>query len=207
MPPLRQLAKIALILLFKLAILWLIFPYLIVSHVLFLGSTPSALVFEWPPFLYAGAFLITCCCLLAWHQRDWASAAIGILTVATAGVIFMHEPMAFGRGIEWGLAALSLPSAISFLHRNRVTEPLLVLPALFVLACLFIFLLYPPMFLFWADVKTSYSLRLDSLGDVIIANLWMLLLVLPSSILYWLGKHGYAPWLNRMQALLQRRSA
>ncbi|WP_043309367.1 hypothetical protein [Pseudomonas sp. ML96] len=207
MPSRQQLVKIALVLLFKLVILWLAFPYLMISHVLFLGSTPSILVFEWQPFLYASAVLIACCSVITWWKHDWEAAALGTLTAATAGVMFMHQPMIFGRGIEWWLAALSLPAAINFLHRNRLTESLLILSVLYVLACLFIFLLYPPIFLLWVDIKTDYSLSITTLWNVFTGNLVLLLVVIPTGLLYWLGKHGYAPWLNRLQTLLKRRSA
>ena len=203
MPPLRQSAILMLSLLVKLAILWLIVPGLITANILLLSSTPSMLGFEWTPFLYASGALMVCCAAVAWLRRDWGAIGIGMLTVATVGVMFMHLPPRLGEGIEWGLSLLSLPAVISFLYRNRITEPLLIFPALFTLACLFILLLYPPVFLLWVQAITPYKLTLETLQEVFGGSL-LLALLLPTALLYWLGKHGHAPWLAKLLAVWRR---
>lgn len=205
MPPRHPLAKIALILLLKLAILALIVPVLVISNILAM-SPFIRLGFYWPPFLYACAALIGCCALLTWRRRDWGPIAMGFATVATAGVMYLHSSAMPGRGAEWVLTALSMPAAINFLYRNRITEPMLIFSALIVLAFAFTDILYPAVLLLWASFSAGYPLGMKDVWTTL-RSVEMLLGVAPTALIYWLGKHGYAPWLNRLQVLLQRRSA
>lgn len=205
MPPRHQLARITLVLLFKLLVLLLIAPFLVLSNILFV-SPFLRLAFNWPPFLYASAALMSCCVFITWRRRDWGPVALGFATIATAGVIYLHSPAMPGRGAEWVLTALSIPAAVNFLYRNRITEPMLIFPALIVLSFAFTDILYPVALLLWAHVAAGYPLGLKDVWSTL-ESLGSLLGVAPTALLYWLGKHGYVPWLNRLLALFKRRPA
>ena len=202
MPPLSQLATTLLALLFKLLILSLIVPLLVISNFLFI-SPALRLAFYWQPFLYASAALIGFCALIAWRRHDWGSLAIGFAVVATAGVIYLHQPSMPGKGAEWVLTALSAPAAISFLYRNRITEPMLIFSALIVLGYAFTDILYPAALLLWAHFAADYPLGLKNLWTTL-ESLNGLLGVAPAALLYWLGKQGYSPWLDRAREIWRR---
>lgn len=203
MTPPRQLMRIALVLLFKLLLLALIAPFIVLSSFMFV-SPFLKLGFSWPPFLMASATWITCSALIAYRRRDWGPVAMGLATIATAGVIYLHGPATLGNGAQWVLAAFAVPAAISFVYRNRFTEPMLVFPALIVLSAILTDILFPAALLLWAYFAADYPLGLKDVVTTL-ESLGSLLAVAPTALLYWLGKHGYAPWLERLRMLWPRR--
>ena len=205
MPPPRQLVRIALILLFKLLLLALIAPFILLSSIMFV-SPFLKLGFNWPPFLMASTTWLACSALITYRQRDWGPVALGLATIATAGVVYLHSPSIPGNGAQWVLGAFAVPTAINFVYRNRFTEPMLVFPALIVLSAILTDILCPVALLLWAHFAAGYPLGLKDVVTTI-ESLGSLLIVAPTALLYWLGKHGYAPWLRRLQVLLQRRRA
>lgn len=204
MPTPNLIAKASLVLLFKLFLLSLVAPFLVVSNMMFL-SPFLLLAFYWPPFLYASAALITCCSLIAWRTRDWGPLAWSFATIAAAGVFYLHQPAMPERGAEWVLTALSIPAAINFLYRNRLTEPLVIFSALIVLSFAFTDILCPVALLLWAHFSAGYPLGLKDVWTTL-ESFGSLLVVAPAALLYWLGKHSYAPLLARLNALFRRHS-
>jgi hypothetical protein len=98
------------------------------------------------------------------------------------------------------IAFTFLVGTINFLFRNRITEPLLVLLPVCAGAWLYLSFIYQPSLVAWATVsagKNDLASVLHSVfGDSSTNLVMMAIVVVPSAVLYFLGKHGYVRLYN-----------
>ena len=66
--------NVLMVLLFKLLLLALIAPFIVLSSFMFVAPFLK-LGFSWPPFLMASAAWIACSALIAYRRRDWGPVA------------------------------------------------------------------------------------------------------------------------------------
>lgn len=172
----------------KAALLYVMFPFVWVDLILFATALPRS-IFEIQPFLMAVAFVVTVAAVISVTVKSKTSVLWALFCVAYSGVfiVFTLDSLA--------LIALCLTiGAISFLYRNRITEPFLILLPIVAGAWLFLQVVYGFFFVTWA-----YSLALKKdLGDSLLRGAQSLedqaiqvAIVIPLLAMYFLGKHSY----------------
>lgn len=201
-----RLIKATLALLLKLALLWLALPLVVISLVLLQVSMPRLAVFAWPPFLGAAAFTLALAWAVAWRHASRELLVVTVLASLAAGVAFLHGRHLSHPGFAVLLSVSLVPAVINFLYRNRITESMLALLPVLVLAYLFVSVLYGGAFILWVWAVAGWPLR-DEPGqfvEVLFDSSLAFTLMLPFSLMYLLGKHCHAPLLRRMAALADR---
>ena len=196
-----RLIKATLVLLLKLALLWLVLPLVVIDLILLQVSMPRLAGFDWQPFLGAAAVALVLAALAA---RELL--LVTTLAILAAGVAFLHGSALYDPGFAALLGVLLIPAAFNFLYRNRVTEPMLALLPVLVLAYLFVSVLYGGAFILWVWAVAGWPLRGEpwQFVEVLLESSLAFSLMLPFSLMYLLGKHCHAPLLRRLVALAKR---
>lgn len=196
-----RLIKATLALLLKLAVLWLALPLVMIDLILLQIGMPRLAGFDWPPFLGAAAVALVLAALAA---RELL--LVITLAILAAGVAFLHGSALYGPGFSVLLGATLLPAALNFLYRNRITEPMLALLPVLVLAYLFVSVLYGGAFILWVWAVAGWPLRDEpwQFVEVLFESSLAFPLMLPFSLMYLLGKHCHAPLLRRLAAMAER---
>lgn len=201
-----RLIKATLALLLKLALLWLVLPLTMIDLIFLWFRMPNLAGFDWPPFLGAAAFALILSALVAWRYAARELLEVSALAILAAGVAFLHGSALYGPGFAVLLGATLLPAALNFLYRNRITEPMLALLPVVVLAYLFVNVLYGGAFILWVWAVTDWPLWDEPwrFVEMLLESSLAFALMLPFSLMYLLGKHCHAPLLRRLVALAKR---
>jgi hypothetical protein len=179
----------------KVAILLLLLPILWADLVLMTVAIP---IFERAPFLHSAALVGCVAAIVSLVVRSLTPMVWAALWVAYAGAFFTLNIYAVA-----AVGLSMLVAAVSFIYRNKFTEPLLVLLPVFAGAFLFVTLVYDAYLPAWIRFVTGHL----GLGNAVLMALneaarqyIPLALTVPIFGMYFLGKHGYtklAPYFVR----------
>jgi hypothetical protein len=172
----------------KLGLLYLLFLIVWADIVLMMVTVPR-LILDMQPFLQVSGLVLVVATALSAKAKSrspllWATFCLAYTSVF---VFFSHYAFAL-------FLFLFIAGAVSFLYRNRFTEPLLVLLPIISGAWLFLTLIYSSYFVGWAYYVTGQKDLFASLhqgfaslnvGYLYIGN------VLPFMVLYFLAKRGH----------------
>ncbi len=187
--------------LLRLTILSLLLPLLLIDLILIQTELPLKFI-DWRPFAIAATIWAAFFSLIAYRYQSrkpliWGGislvfAAIFIcgsrhFAVTVAVVILTDIPLL--------IAFACLAGALNFLYRNRYSEPLLILLPTCAIAWSFIVLLYQPCLVAWATWVTGkqdvLEVLLSVFGNVSTNAVMLAVVVLPTMVMYMLGKHVY----------------
>ncbi|MDD2685672.1 MAG: hypothetical protein PHY62_05900 [Gallionella sp.] len=186
--------------LLRLALLYLLLPLLLVDLILIQTALPR-LIFLWQPFAVAALIWATLFAVFA-YRFGWRTLIWGGIGLAYAAVLFVSLAYsAVIAGIAFSSIALLIAfafmaGAVSFLYRNRYSEPLLILLPTCAIAWSFIVVLYQPCLVAWvtwvAGKQNVLEVLLSVFGDVSTNAVMLAIVVAPTMAMYFLGKHAYA---------------
>lgn len=181
--------KQILIFLAKAFILYLVFLVLWIDLILIETAIPR-LVFERQPFVQSSALVVI------------FGAAISVLSRSKTPILWAVFWPAFSAGFiafpnhaTPFIAFFLLVAAISFLYRNKVTEPLLVMLPILAGAWLFLSAVYSPYLVAWAYYITGKKALIEAVlaGCSILSDqVYQTALIAPILAMYFLGKQAYA---------------
>lgn len=201
--------------LLRLALLYLLLPLLLVDLILIQTAVPR-LLFQWQPFVAAALIWASIFGMVAYQLKSrtpliWGGISLvyGAVfyisfaySVVIAGVAFSAIPLL--------IAFAFIVGSISFLSRNRYSEPLLVILPTCAAAWSFIVLLYQPCLVVWATWIAGQQDVLETLlsvfGDVSANAVMLAVVVLPTAVMYFLGKHTYINVYGWAKGKLSNRS-
>jgi hypothetical protein len=182
----------------KVALLYLMFPFLWINLTLFGVSIPKHL-FETQPFFIAAIFVVVITAAISVAIKSKTPILWALLCVAYSAVffIFLFHSLT--------LIAICLTiGAISFLYRSKITEPFLVLLPIIAGAWLFLQFVYGFCFVAW----TYYITGQKDLGDLLFQStltlsdqVMQIAMVAPLFVMYLLGKHSYVKFYPFIKSL------
>lgn len=189
--------KTVLVVLLKVAILFLIFPFLWISLVLNSVSEP-VFVFRWPPFLQAMIIPLLAAAVIAMARRTATPIYWAVFCCA-----FTFFYFAFPGRASLFIAPFAVAGMVSFLYRNKITEPMLVMLPIAIGTCLYINWIYTPYLVTWA----YYTTGLKTFPEAVLAGLTVLntrlvaaAVIAPLLGIYFLGKHAHVSLYNYCRA-------
>ena len=172
----------------KVALLYVMFPFVWISMILFATALPKS-IFEIQPFFMAVAFVVTVAAAISFTVKSKTPILWALFCVAYSVVfiVFALDSLAL-------IALCLVIGAISFLYRSKITEPFLVLLPIIAGAWLFLQFVYGLFLVTWAN----YLAMQKGLGDSLFRGALSLeyqamqfSLVVPLLAMYFLGKHSY----------------
>jgi hypothetical protein len=188
----------------KIALLYLAIPLLLLDLILIQTAVPR-LIFEVQPYIYSALFVLIAAYVISRVAKSKAPVLWAVFFLLYSAAFFTSQLHVILFGISFSAVALLiaityLSATINFLYRNKVTEPLLALLPVCAGAWLYLSLVYQPSLVAWAAYTTGrsevVSTLLEVFGDPTGTLVMVAIVVIPSAILYFLGKHGYVRPLN-----------
>jgi hypothetical protein len=184
----------------RLVLLYLLFPLLLIDLILIQTALPR-LLFDWRPFAVAALLWAAIFVFIAYRYQSRKPLVWCGISLIYAAIFFVgsaHSVVKVGvnfSSVTLLIAFAFMAGAISFLHRNRYSEPLLVLLPTCALAWMFIVLLHQPCLVAWAvwvaGKQDVLEVLLSMFGDVSTNAVMLAIVVLPTMVMYLLGKHAY----------------
>ncbi|MDO8990207.1 MAG: hypothetical protein Q7U91_11320 [Sideroxyarcus sp.] len=206
--------KQILVAIIKLALLYLALPLLLLDLILIQTAVPR-LIFETQPFLYSTLFVLVIAVAISGMIKSKTPILWALFLLLYSAVFFAQQMHADVFGVRFSVVTLLiaftfLAGTINFLFRNRITEPLLVLLPVCAGAWLYLSFIYQPSLVAWATVSAGKndvaSALLSVFGDSSTNLVMMAIVVVPSAVLYFLGKHGYVRLYNYALARMHGNS-
>lgn len=161
---------------------------LLMDLTLFEAAIPRY-IFEKQPFIHSAALAIAVAAIASMLLRSRTPVIFVAMCIGYSAFVFVYIQYA-----AWFIAICGLVAAISFLFRNKITEPFLVLLLVIAGAWAFISSVYIPYFVGWANYVTGHN---DFFGSVIEAiraafdQIIPTLALMPVLVMYFLGKQSY----------------
>lgn len=186
--------------LIKIALLYLALPLLLVDLILIQTAVPR-LIFNLQPFLYSSLFVLVIAVVISYVSKSKLPIILAVACLLYSIAFFASLSYSVILKVPFSaitllIALTFLVGAINFLYRNKITEPLLALLPVCAGAWLFVSYIYYPSLVAWATYsagrKNVASVLLGMFGDLSTNLLMMAIVVVPTMIMYFLGKHGYA---------------
>jgi hypothetical protein len=175
--------------LFKAFILYLAFLVLLLDLILIETSLPR-FIFEKQPFFYSWVIVVLIGAIISTFVHSRTPFLWAIFCPALSAFIFFI----FARHATAFIAFFLAIGAISFIYRNKITEPFLILLPILAGGWLFLHFVYTIYLVSWAYYVTGQK----AFGEAIFQGLLsvsdqgvQIALVLPIFLMYFLGKQGY----------------
>ena len=143
-------------------------------------------MFERQPFIQSAALAMAVAAALSIVLRSWRSIVFAAVCVGYSGFVFVYTEY-----VALFIAVCGLLAAISFLFRNKITEPLLILLPVIAGAWTFLSLVYTPYFVGWAYYASGNKEFVASVVEVLRTardQVIPTLVLFPVLIMYFLGK-------------------
>ena len=204
--------KQILVVIIKLALLYLALPVLLVDLILIQTAVPR-LIFETQPYIYSTLFVLVIAIAISGMIKSKAPILWAVFFLLYSTVFFAQQMHALVFGVRFSVVTLLiaftfLVGVINFLYRNKIAEPLLVLLPVCAGAWLYLSFIYQPSLVAWAVYSAGkndvVSVLFSIFGDYSANFVMTAIVVVPSAVLYFLGKHGYVRLYN--YALSRMRS-
>jgi hypothetical protein len=196
--------KHILVLIIKIALLYLALPLLLVDLILIQTAVPR-LIFETQPYLYSILVVLVIAIVISGMIKSIIPIIWTVFSLLYSTVFFAMQShavvfkIAFS-GVTLLIAFTFLVGIINFLYRNKITEPLLVLLPVCAGAWLYLSFIYQPSLVAWATFSAGkndvVSVLFSVFGNYSANLVMMAIVVVPSAVLYFLGKHGYVRLYN-----------
>lgn len=192
------------VLVIKIALLYLAIPLLLLDLILIQTAVPR-LTFEMQPYMYSALFVLVAAFVISRTTKSKTPALWAVFFLLYSATFFTSHLYVVLFGISFSavtllIAITYLSATVNFLYRNKVTEPLLVLLPVCAGAWLYLSFIYQPSLVAWAAYATGrndvVSALLEVFGDSTGTFVMVAIVVIPSAVLYFLGKHGYVRPLN-----------
>ena len=184
----------------KLLILYVALYVVLIDLILLESALPGYSTFERSPFIQAALLTLAIATIISVVRASKTPAIFSIVCIGYSGFVFIYP-----RLVSWFVALFVVVAAISFLFRNRVTEPLLVMLPVVAGAWVFLSWIYTPYLLGWAlyttgnkDLVGSIATGVSTVGTQAVPALSLL----PLLLMYFHGKQSY----RRIGPLLLRLS-
>lgn len=188
-----------LVVIIKLALLYVAVPLLLVDLILIQTAVPR-LNFEAQPYLYSSLPVLVVALAISGMIKSKTPILWAVFCLLYSAVFFPQQMHAAVFGVRFSIVTLLiaftfLVGTVNFLFRNRITEPMLVLLPVCAGAWLYLSFIYQPSLVAWATVSAGKhdvaSALFSVFGDTSANLLLMAIVVIPSAVLYFLGKHEY----------------
>lgn|GEM_PF-3502392 len=186
--------------LLRLALLYLLLPLLLIDLILIQTAWPR-LLFDWRPFAVAATVWAAIFGFIAYRYQSRKPLIWGDISLIYAALFFVasvRPVVTVGvnfSSITLMIAFAFLAGVLSFLYRNRYSEPLLVLLPICALAWSFLFLLHQPCFVVWAILASGTGDMSDALrivfDEATTSAITLAVVVFPTMLMYFLDKHTY----------------
>lgn len=188
----------------KAFVLYLALIVLWIDRVLFETAIPRHF-FDQRPFIQSVMLVLAISAAISVAIRSKTPFIFAALCLAYSAFLFV-----FQRQASLFIALFCVLAAISFLWRNRFTEPLLVMLPVIAGAWVFLCLAYLPYLVGWANYVTG---RNDLAGSILEGfrsakdQIIPALIMLPVTVMHLLGKHRYVELYSILKSLRKREAA
>lgn len=173
-------------LLFKLFVLYLMYPLHVIILILVQTNIPKILFYK-EPFIHISMIVVTLGAVVSLKTASKTPLLWSVLWVSFSGALFVHQGY-----VGVFIAFFLLTSAINYIYRNKVTEPLLVFLPIISGSLLLVHPVYSTYFGVWATYETGINAFADStFYELTLRALLQSAIVIPIMAAYYLGNHSY----------------
>lgn len=161
---------------------------LLVDLMLFEMAIPRY-VFEMQAFVQSAALALAVAATASIVLRSRTPMIFAAVSSGYSGFVFIYTQY-----VTWFIAICGLVAAISFLFRNKITEPLLSLLLVIAGAWAFLSSVYSPYFVGWANYVAGNKDLLAAGVEALRAardQIMPTLLMFPVLVMYFLGRQSY----------------